>query len=79
MRRRGKVAKDILYLHDTLEVFGARLGDLNLEWDTQVKPRIHPNSVRKIEHAATDLFGDVNDAIREAAHRAGPRKLSPEA
>ena len=79
MGRRGKVAKDILYIHDTLEIFGARLGDLSLEWDTQVKPRIHPSSVRKIERAATHLFGNVNDGIREAAQVAGSRKLSPEA
>jgi len=78
-RARGKVAKDILYIHDTLEIFGARLGGLRLEWDTKVKPRIHPNSVRKIERAATDLFGEVNDGIREAAQMAGSRKLSPEA
>ena len=66
-RKRDKAAKDILYIHDTLEIFGARLGDLSLEWDTQVKPRIHPRSVRKIERAATDLFAVVSDEIREAA------------
>ena len=78
-RGRGKVAKDILYIHDTLEIFGAKLGDLSLEWNTKVKPQIHRNGVRTIEHATTDLFGDVNDEIREAAQMAGPRKLSPEA
>ena len=48
-RSHGKFAKDILYIHDTLEIFGARLGDLSLEWDTKLKPRIHPKSARKIE------------------------------
>jgi hypothetical protein len=78
-RTRGKAAKDILYIHDTLEIFGARLGDLSGEWNTQVKPRIHPRGVRKIERAATELFGEVSDEIREAARMAGARNPSPEA
>ena len=40
--------------------------------------RIHPNSIRKIERAATDLFGNVNDGIREAAQMSSSRKLSAE-
>jgi hypothetical protein len=52
---------------------------LNLEWRTEVKPKIHPNAARKIQRAATDLFGQLNDAIRDAARMTGPRKLSPEA
>jgi hypothetical protein len=78
-RARGKGAKDILYIHDTLEIFGARLGDLSREWNTHVKPQIHPRGVRKIERAAIDLFGELSDDLREAAQMAGPRKLSPEA
>jgi len=78
-RQQHKAAKDILYIHDTLEIFGARLGDLSREWNTHVKPRIHPRSVRKIERAATGLFDVVSDEIREAARMAGARNLSPEA
>jgi hypothetical protein len=78
-RMRAKFAKDILYIHDTLEVFGARLEELNHEWRTEVKPRIHPKSVRKIQRAATDLFGELNDTIRDAAQMTGARKLSAEA
>ena len=77
-RKREKAAKDVLYIHDTLEIFGARLGDLSREWNTHVKPRLHPRSVRKIERAATDLFDDVSDEIREAARMAGARNPSPE-
>jgi hypothetical protein len=78
-RARTKFAKDVLYIHDTLEIFGARLEDLNREWRTEVKPHIHPNAARKIQHAATDLFGELNDAIRDAARMTGARKLSAEA
>jgi hypothetical protein len=78
-RMRAKFAKDVLYIHDTLEIFGARLDDLNLEWRTEIKPKIHPNAIRKVQRAATDLFGELNDPIRDAAQMTGARKLSPEA
>lgn len=78
-RAGSKFAKDVLYIHDTLEIFGARLDDLNREWGTEVKPQIHPNAARKIQRGANDLFGDVNDAIRDASQMTGARKLSPEA
>jgi len=78
-RKRETFAKDILYIHDTIEVFGARLEELNHQWTSEVKPRIHPNAARKVQRAATHLFGEVNDAIREAAQMTGSRKLSAEA
>jgi hypothetical protein len=77
-RTRSKFAKDVLYIHDTLEIFGARLEDLNHAWRTEVKPKIHPNAVRKIQRAAPDLFGGINDAIRDAARMTEARKLSAE-
>ncbi len=75
-RTRTKFAKDVLYIHDTLEIFGARLDDLKGEWRTELKPRIHHNAVRKTQRAAADLFGELNDAIRDAAQMTGARKLS---
>ncbi|MBI1805422.1 MAG: hypothetical protein HYR76_00030 [Ignavibacteria bacterium] len=78
-RMRAKFAKDVLYIHDTLEIFGARLDNLNLEWRSEVKPKIHLNAVRKVQRAATDLFGQLNDPIRDAARMTGARKLSAEA
>jgi hypothetical protein len=78
-RRREAFAKDILYVHDTLEVFGARLGELSQEWTDELKTRIHANAARKVQRAATSLFGELNDAIRDAAQMTGSRKLSAEA
>ena len=77
-RTRSKFAKDVLYIHDTLEIFGARLEDLNRAWRTEVKPQIHPNAVKKIQRAPADLFGEINDAIRDAARMTEARKLSAE-
>ena len=78
-RTRQKFAKDILYIHDTLETFGAQLEELSAEWNTKVKRRIHPKNSRKIERAAEELFGEVSDEIREAARIDAARNLSPEA
>ncbi|MBZ5659882.1 MAG: nucleotidyltransferase domain-containing protein [Acidobacteriia bacterium] len=77
-RGRAKSAKDILYIHDTLETFGAQLEELNAEWNQNIKQRIHPKGVRKIERAVADVFGEVNDAIREAARIDVARDLSAE-
>ena len=78
-RSRAKFAKDILYIHDTLGVFGARLGDLNREWHEQVRPRLLPHAVRTIERGANKLFGEMNESMREAGRMAGGRRLTPEA
>ena len=71
-------AKDILYIHDTLQVFGARLDDLRIEWTDRVRPSLHRKAVKEIETASDWLFGEMTDVIREAAGIAADRRLSPE-
>lgn len=78
-RTRSKFAKDVLYIHDTLEIFGARLEDLNRAWRTEVKPKIHSDAVKNIQRAPADLFGEINDTIRDAARMTEARRLSAEA
>jgi hypothetical protein len=72
-------AKDILYLHDTLQLFGARLPELRSEWLSCVKPQLHVKSAAIVERAPEVLFGTVSDSIRSAALMAAGRVLSPEA
>lgn len=71
-------AKDILYIHDTLQVFGARLDDLRIEWTDRVRPNLLRKAAKEIETASDWLFGEVTDLIREAAGIAADRRLSPE-
>jgi hypothetical protein len=71
-------AKDILYIHDTFQVFGARLDDLRIEWTDRVRPSLHRKVVKEIETASNWLFGEMTDVIREAAGIAADRRLSPE-
>jgi hypothetical protein len=72
-------AKDILYIHDTLQIFGARLDDLRIEWVDRFRPGLHRNTAKEVETANEWLFQEVTDVIREAARIAADRRLSPEA
>ncbi|MCI0626547.1 MAG: nucleotidyltransferase domain-containing protein [Acidobacteria bacterium] len=73
-----KFAKDILYIHDTLETFGGHLEELQAEWFDRVRPQLHQRSARVVERGADALFGDVTDMMRRAARIASGRALSPE-
>jgi hypothetical protein len=71
-------AKDLLYIHDTIEVFSESLGELQTIYQNDVAPKLHPRRRAEIEGAAGKHFGKVDDRIREAALMAAGRKLSPE-
>jgi hypothetical protein len=77
-RSRLERAKDILYMHDTLETFGSRMADLRSEWTGKIRARLHAKNVRVVERAADSLFGEISDPIREASRIAQGRTLSPE-
>jgi hypothetical protein len=65
-------------MHDTLEVFGARLPALHELWRTTVAPKLQPASQRKVLTASRVLFWEVSDDIRRAAEISAERALSPE-
>lgn len=78
--RRGREdkAKDILYMHDTLEVFGARLPELRDLWRSDVAPRLSARASATVLKASERLFGALSDDIRRAARISTDRGLSPE-
>jgi hypothetical protein len=78
-RGRDDQAKDILYLHDTFEVFGVQLHELLELWQRIVAPQLHAASVMKVSNASGILFGELSDDIRRAARISDHRALSPEA
>ena len=71
-------AKDILYIHDTIETFGGDLAAIREQWQTRVRPSLHARMTRVIERAAEENFREVDDTIREAARIATGRNLTPE-
>ena len=71
-------AKDLLYMHDTVEVFSESLDELEKIFRTDVAPKLPPRRASELERAVDRLFAKVDDTIREAALIAGARKLNPE-
>jgi hypothetical protein len=71
-------AKDLLYVHDTIELFSEHLRELCGIYETDVRPRLHANRISELTKARVGLFGKVNDTIREAALMASGRKVSAE-
>jgi len=72
-------AKDLLYMHDTIELFSEHLGELREIYAKEIQPQLHGNRRAELSKAADALFGKVNDTIREAALMAAGRKLDAEA
>lgn len=70
-------AKDILYVHDTIELYGARLGELAQTWQEVVRPAMGA-AADDIRRLAAKYFGRVTDDIRRGARVSGARELAPE-
>ena len=77
-RVRDKKAQDVLYIHDTLELFGASLDELQRLWIDAVRPPMPTRAARRAKTIARDLFAEVTDTIREAARIPQDRRLAPE-
>jgi hypothetical protein len=60
-RGRADRAKDILYIHDTLEVFGAQLNDLADLWSNDVALQLPPKASKAVSEASGDLFGTITE------------------
>jgi hypothetical protein len=71
-------AKDLLYMHDTVEVFSENVEELQQLFRNDIAPRLHSRRVVDLEQAADRLFGSVDDAIREADLMATGRRLGPD-
>jgi hypothetical protein len=77
-RRPTKRAQDLLYIHDTLELFGGSLDELRRLWREVVRPTMPARTAKRAESVAHDLFGRVTDTVREAARIPQDRRLAPE-
>ncbi len=77
-RDAAKKAQDVLYIHDTLELFGASLDQLTTVWEGGVMPKMSQKKVKGVLTTASELFENVTDAIRNAARIPQDRNLQPE-
>lgn len=78
-RDRRDRAKDILYIHDTIEMFSGNLGELKGIFANEIRVRLHAKQVREVTSAADTLFGSVSDTIRESVRMGAGRKLEANA
>ena len=76
-RDRNDRAKDILYIHDTIEVFGAHLPQLRSLWKADLARRLQTRSAKSVSKAADALFGELTDDVRRAAEVIPQRELTP--
>jgi hypothetical protein len=76
-RERQDRAKDILYMRDTLEVFGARLPYLADLWRSDVAGYLQPRHSARVSRAWREMFGRVSDDILRAAEISAERALDP--
>ena len=71
-------AKDLLYMHDTIEVFSESLEELQELFRNDIAAKLHPRRVAELRATPNRLFGQMEDTIREAALMTVGRKLTPE-
>jgi hypothetical protein len=77
-RAPAKRAQDILYLHDTIQLFGASLEQLNAIWRNDVSPSLTLNQRVSVRVVRQQLFASATDTIRDAARIPVDRLLRPE-
>lgn len=77
-RPANKKAQDILYIHDTLQLFGASLDALSTVWRDEVRPNMPARTAKTAMTIAKDLFKEVTDVTREAARIPADRVLQPD-
>lgn len=78
LRTPDKRAQDVLYIHDTLELFGATLDDLQRLWDNVVRPTLSPARQHEVVDLARSSFAAVTNVLRDAARIPQDRTLVPE-
>lgn len=76
-RPANKRAQDVLYIYDTIELFGALMDEFNAHWHARVAPALGglADEVRKL---SLQTFAELNDMVRDAARIPADRSLSPE-
>lgn len=71
-RRREDRSKDLLYINDTLELFGNRLEQLHRDWRERVEPALGRRG-HEVIALAKRHFAAVSDDLRRAVEVAGRR------
>lgn len=74
----AKVPQDLLYVHDTIQLFGGLLDEFKVAWEKTVMPYLRDKQAGKVLQEYERTFSQVTDDIRNAARIPQDRKLSAE-
>lgn len=77
-RAGNKKAQDVLYIHDTLELFAEELDALARLWREDIRGVMHEKWVEGLFRTRDGVFGALNDTIRDSAKMPQDRELDPE-
>ena len=73
-----KRAQDLLYVHDSLELFGRELAALHRVWHEEIRPTLPRRTIKTVESSWSEQFRTVTDVHRNAVRIPQDRTLTPE-
>lgn len=76
-RKPDKRAQDALYIHDTLDLFGAQLPTLRTIWSEEVSPTLPGKTLKDIRRLRHESYAAVTDVHRSAVRIPQDRSLDP--
>lgn len=74
----AKQAQDVLYIYDTIELFGTLLDEFHETWKNRISPALGEKLSNIVLTLSMSTFSKVNDVTRAAARIPQNRRLSPE-
>lgn len=77
-RTPDKHRQDLLYVFDTLQLFGHLLPQFKANWEAVIAPSLGAASVRAVVQECAESFNTLTDAVRDAARIPQDRKVDPE-
>ncbi|MEI6739560.1 MAG: GSU2403 family nucleotidyltransferase fold protein [Gemmatimonadaceae bacterium] len=77
-RTPAKRAQDVLYVHDTLELFSGQFDTLHTLWYEELKPTVPARTLTMLQESIPQQFGVVTDVVRQAARIPQDRLLTPD-
>lgn len=77
-RTKEKRPQDVLYIHDTLELFGDQVEVLTTLWKGPIAGTLTERDKAKALEGRREMFSDITDTLRQAATLPTDRKLVPE-
>lgn len=77
-RTADKHRQDLLYVFDTIQLFGHMLPQFKENWEQVIAPSLEAGAVKTIAQEISESFSSVTDAIRDVARIPQDRRLDPE-